>query len=315
MQASDRQPLRLRPYVTQAVWGGQRLAQGYGVDPQGLPNIAEAWVLSAHPRGSSTAEAGPFAGLSLEQLFAARPELFGTRCAGKERFPVLVKLIDARDDLSLQVHPRDNDPVLLPGEAGKTECWYILEARPGAKLYLGPRGAIARARFAAAIADNTVMDFVACVDVSPGDFYFIPAGTLHAIGAGVLLAEVQQNSDTTYRVYDYNRLQNGVPRRLHVEQALAVTDLLPYAPPPRKQGLLCDCDYFTVEERESRSGFSGQAGEESFVHLLILEASGGAKLKWEGTETPLAKGDSVLIPAGAGKFSAEGDVKALLTSV
>ena len=311
---SDRQPMKLRPHVTQAVWGGSRLARSYGIDPRGLPNAAEAWALSAHPRGSSVAETGPFAGQSLERLFAAKPGLFGSRCGGMDRFPVIVKLIDAKEDLSLQVHPRDNDPVLLPGEAGKTECWYILEAAPGARLYLGPREAITRARFAAAIENNTIMDYVQAYPVQPGDFFFIPAGTLHAIGAGVLLAEVQQNSDTTYRVYDYNRLQNGVPRQLHVEQARAITDLLPYEPlSPAGGETLCACGYFTMEQRSG--SFSGQAGEESFVHLLILEADSDAKLVWEDMLLPIAKGGSILIPAGAGKFSVDGDVRILMTTV
>jgi len=320
MPTSDRQPMKLRPYVTQTVWGGVRLARGYGVDPQGLTNIAEAWALSAHPRGSSAVVTGPFAGQTTAQLFAARPALFGTRCAHMDKFPVIVKLIDAQEDLSLQVHPRDDDPVLLPGEAGKTECWYILEAPPGAKLYLGFRAAITPAQFAAAIENSTIMDCAASYDVVPGDFYFIPAGTLHAIGAGVLLAEVQQNSDTTYRVYDYNRLQNGELRELHVEQARAVIDLLPYGLPRQERGpggirRLCECAYFTLEERDTRSGFSAEAGEESFVHLLILQADDGAVLGWENMEMPIAKGDSILIPAGAGKFSVDGDVQVLVTSV
>jgi len=312
--------MKLRPHVSEAVWGGHRLAQDYGIDPQGRANTAEAWVLSAHPRGASTVDTGPFAGQTLERLFAERPELFGAHCAGKERFPIIVKLLDARDDLSIQVHPRDNDPVLLPGEAGKTECWYILEAPPGAKLYLGFREAITRAQFAAAIENKTIMGYVQSFEVEEEDFYFIPAGTLHAIGEGVLLAEVQQSSDTTYRVYDYNRLQNGQPRELHVEQARVVTDLLPYEPPRQKWGLfgtkhLCECEYFTVEERDARFGFSEEAGDESFVHLLILEADKGAKLEWDDIETPIAKGDSILVPAGAGKFSVDGDVRVLVTSV
>jgi len=310
----DRQPMKLRPHVTQAVWGGDRLARSYGIDSQGLPNTAEAWALSAHPRGSSVAQTGPFAGQSLERLFAARPDLFGARCAGMDQFPVIVKLIDAREDLSVQVHPRDNDPVLLPGEAGKTECWTILEAAPGAKLYLGLREAITPARFAAAIEDGTIMDFVQAYPVQPGEFYFIPAGTLHAIGAGVLLAEVQQNSDTTYRVYDYNRLQNGAPRQLHIEQARAVTDLLPWEPPSPAGGeTLCVCDYFTVKQRSG--SFTGQAGEESFIHLLILEAGDNAKLTWQDMQLPIARGGSILVPAGAGKYSADGDVRALITTV
>ena len=320
METSDRQPMKLRPHISETVWGGNRLAGGYGIEPQGRANLAEAWLLSAHPKGSSAVETGPFAGQTLEQLFAARPELFGSNCAGRERFPVLVKLIDAKEDLSLQVHPRDNDPVLLPGESGKNECWYILEAPPGAKLYLGFTEAITREQFAAAIENKTIMGFVEAFEVEQGDFFFIPAGTLHAIGKGVLLAEVQQSSDTTYRVYDYNRLQGGQPRELHIEQAQAVADLLPYEPPRQKWGLfgtkkLCECEWFTVEERDARFSFSDEADGESFMHLLILEADDGAKLEWEDEAMPIRKGDSILIPAGAGKFSVDGDVRALVTYV
>ncbi|MDR2686852.1 MAG: class I mannose-6-phosphate isomerase, partial [Oscillospiraceae bacterium] len=237
MEIGDRQPMKLRPHVSETVWGGNRLAENFNIDPQGRANTAEAWALSAHPKGCSTVEDGPFAGRTLARLFAERPELFGSNCAGKEKFPVIVKLIDAKEDLSLQVHPRDGDAALRPGEAGKNECWFILEAPPGAKLYMGLREAITRAQFAAAIENKTIMGYVQAFEVEEGDFFFIPAGTLHAIGKGVLLAEVQQNSDTTYRVYDYNRLQDGQQRELHVAQAGAVADLLPYEPPRQKWGL------------------------------------------------------------------------------
>jgi len=322
MEIGDRSPLKLRPHISETVWGGRRLIENYGVDPRGRANAAAAWVLSAHPKGCSTVETGPFAGQTLARLYGERPDLFGSHCAvnGKERFPVLVKLLDAKEDLSLQVHPRDGDEVLLPGEAGKNECWFILEAQPGAKLYMGPREAITRAQLAAAIEDKTVMGYMQDFEVEEGDFFFIPAGTLHAIGKGVLLAEVQQSSDTTYRVYDYNRLQDGKPRELHVAQATAVADLLPYEPPRQKWGLfgtktLCECEWFSVEERDVRFGFTDEADEESFVHLLILEAGEGAVLEWEGIEMPLRKGESVFIPAGAGKFSVDGDVRALVTYV
>jgi len=320
METSDRSPMKLRPHISETVWGGTRLVEHYGVDAQGRANAAEAWVLSAHPKGCSAVETGPFAGLTLAQLFDERPDLFGTHCAGSDRFPVIVKLIDAKEDLSLQVHPRDGDEVLQLGEAGKTECWFILEAPPGAKLYMGLSEAITRTQFAAAIENKTIMGYVQAFEVEEGDFFFIPAGTLHAIGKGVLLAEVQQSSDTTYRVYDYNRLQGGQPRELHIEQAQAVADLLPYEPPRQKWGLfgtkkLCECEWFTVEERDARFSFSDEADGESFMHLLILEADDGAKLEWEDEAMPIRKGDSILIPAGAGKFSVDGDVRALVTYV
>jgi len=281
-----RYPMKLTPHISETVWGGDRLVKEYGIDPRGRANCAEAWVLSAHPNGSSIVQNGAYAGMGLSELYA--------------NFPILVKLIDAQDDLSIQVHPRDTDSVLLPGEAGKTECWYILDAKPGAKLYLGFKRAITRDEFARAIEEQTLTDHVRAFEVHAGEFYFIPAGTLHAIGRGVLLAEVQQNSDTTYRVYDYGRLQNGAPRQLHVEQALAVTDLAPYKP-SRKTRI--ECEYFSVEEW--RGDYAGSAGE-SFVSLLVLDHAGDCTLFCAGMELPVGRGDSVLIPAGAGAFRVAG---------
>ena len=309
-------PMKLKPYISETVWGGSRLVTEYGIDPQGCANCAEAWVLSAHPNGSSMVQNGAYAGMRLDELYAHAPELFGKRAADK--LPVLVKFIDAQDDLSIQVHPRDTDDVLLPGEAGKTECWYILDAQPGAKLYLGFRKAITREAFAHAIKTQTLMEHVQAFEVQAGEFYFIPAGTLHAIGRGVLLAEVQQNSDTTYRVYDYGRLQNGVPRALHVEQAMAVTDLVPYAPQAIAEGAnglreLVRCAYFAVEEWSGVGEFAGVATEESFVSLLVL--SGEAVLICAGEELPLCKGESVCIPAGAGEYRVKGDCRILITTV
>jgi mannose-6-phosphate isomerase len=309
----ERKPMRLAPHVTEAVWGGNRLAAEYGVDPAGRKNCAEAWMLSGHPRGSSLVRGGAYDGMPLEALFHGRRELFGEACAGLERFPVLVKLIDAREDLSIQVHPGDND-FLLPGESGKTECWYILDAEPGAKLYLGFQEAITREQFTHAIENKTLMGYVQTFEAQAEDFFYIPAGTLHAIGKGILLAEVQQSSDTTYRVYDYNRLENGRPRPLHVERARVVTELGPYEPTRERFKLfgtrkLVSCEHFTVEECAGR----GEAGEDSFVHLLFLEADGGCVLECGGAVMPIKKGDSVLIPAGAGKYSVDGGCRALET--
>ena len=313
-EAHDRKPMRLRPHVTEAVWGGSRLAEEYGIDPGGRKNCAEAWMLSGHPRGSSTVQGGAYDGMTLETLFREHRELFGEACAGMERFPVLVKLIDAREDLSVQVHPDDGDSVLQPGESGKTECWYILDAEPGAKLYLGFCETITKEQFANAILKKTLMGYVQPFEVEAEDFFFIPAGTLHAIGKGILLAEVQQSSDTTYRIYDYNRLENGQPRPLHVDQARAVTDLNPYEPVRDRLKIfgtkkLISCDYFTVEECAGR----GEAEEDSFVHLLFLEADDDCVLECGDEELPVKKGDSILIPAGAGKYSVDGGCRVLET--
>jgi len=315
--------MKLRPYISENIWGGNRLVEEYGVDPQGKANVAEAWILSARDNKSSVVENGAFAGMSLTQLYEKFPELFGGKCAGRGVFPILSKLIDAREDLSIQVHPGDDDgEVLLPGESGKTECWYIVDADPGARLYLGFREAITKAQFAAAIENKTLMSYVQDFEAEPGDFFFIPAGTLHAIGRGLLLFEVQQNSDTTYRIYDYNRLENGKPRPLHVEQARAVTDLEPYEPMRQKLGLfgskkLISNELFTIDEWNGPFGFTDEAEGDSFVHLVFLEVDEeGCFLSLDNQDDDkmqVYKGDSVLIPAGAGEYHVEGKYHVLVT--
>ena len=283
--------MKLIPHDVKLIWG------------------SEAWLLSARANAESTTEAG----LGLGELFVKQPALFGTKCAG-ETFPLLIKFIDARDDLSIQVHPRDEDRhVLQPGEAGKTECWYILDAAPGAKLYLGFCAAISQEQFAQAITDGTLMQYIQAFDVKPGDFFYIPAGTLHAIGKGVYLAEVQQNSDTTYRVFDYNRLQNGAPRALHVEQAMAVTELVPYTQTQPTGDMLVQNEMFTVAKLGGPGGFSGKATAESFVSLVFIEGAG--KLTCGSKTIAVRKGDSIFIPASAGEFTITGNCAALATSL
>jgi len=270
---------------------------------------SESWLLSARENAESTLN-----GKGLGELYAKQPELFGIKRAGRADFPLLVKFIDARDDLSIQVHPRDEDShVLASGEAGKTECWYILEAQPGAKLHLGFREEITREQFRQAIADGTLMQHVQAFDVKAGDFFYIPAGTLHAIGRGVYLAEVQQNSNTTYRVFDYNRLQNGAPRPLHVAQAMAVTDLVPYKQPQPTGALLVQNEFFTVARLGGPGGFSGLAGNDSFVSLVFIAGTG--ELSCCGETIAVKKGDSLFIPAGAGEYQVVGNCAALATSL
>ncbi len=325
-------PMKLLPYVSETVWGGRRLIDEYGVDPGAKANCAEAWVLSAHPKGSSVVRNGAYAGQSLHDLAATFPELFG--CCGTAEEPprrgcgtagepprrgCLIKLIDARADLSVQVHPHDGDAVLRPGEAGKTECWYILDADPGAHLLLGFREPTFKEAFACAIRENRLTELTQFFPVKAGDFFFIPAGTLHAIGGGILLAEVQQSSDTTYRVYDYNRKP---PRELHIEQALAVTHVVPYTqkqtPALIESGRksLVRCEYFAVEEWSPADAPEGRltacAPPESYVSLLALEGAG--QVVSCGESLPFAKGESVLLPAGSGAFTMEGAVKALVTT-
>lgn len=213
-------PLLLKPAVKDYLWGGQKLKTLYNIESD-LDITAEAWVLSCHPNGHSTVKNGDMAGKTLAQVLDEwqQPPL-----------DILVKLIDARDKLSLQVHPDDAYAAAHHNSLGKTEMWYVLDAEPGATLICGFEQEITTQEFAAHIAAGTPEQVVAHVPVKPGDVFFISPGTVHAIGAGILLAEVQQNSDITYRVWDWGRVgTDGKPRQLHVEQALDVSETKPYA--------------------------------------------------------------------------------------
>ena len=194
-------PVKLLPYISSTIWGGTRLVEEYGVHTD-KQNAAEAWVLSCHPNGCSTICGGEYDGKTLREVYEADPSICGARGAAFKEFPILIKLIDARDNLSIQVHPDEAYARRVENGAGKTECWYILDCDEDAELALGFTKEIDRGTFRASIENNTLMDYVQKVKVHKGDFFFIEAGTLHAICKGVLLAEVQQNSDTTYRVYD-----------------------------------------------------------------------------------------------------------------
>ncbi|MBQ6679945.1 MAG: class I mannose-6-phosphate isomerase [Lachnospiraceae bacterium] len=210
--------LFLTPHFTENVWGGTRLHDVFGYDVTGS-HIGECWGISAHGHGSSLIRNGRFAGCTLREAVAEDPRLFGLTTP---EFPLLVKLIDAADDLSIQVHPDDEYARIHEnGSPGKSECWYILDALPGAELVLGHR-AKTREELKEKIERGEMAALFRTVPVFPGDLIRIPPGTVHAIKGGILLLEIQQNSDITYRVYDYDRLWQGKKRELHVEKSLDV---------------------------------------------------------------------------------------------
>ena len=317
-------PVKLLPYISSTIWGGTRLVEEYGVRTD-KENAAEAWVLSCHPNGCSVIAGGELDGKTLREVYEADPSICGTRGKAFREFPILIKFIDARDDLSIQVHPDEDYARRVENGAGKTECWYILDCDADAELALGFKKTIDRETFRASIEQNTLMDYVQKVKVHKGDFFFIEAGTLHAICKGVLLAEVQQNSDTTYRVYDYDRRgADGKPRALHVDKAVDVTDTVPYttyvptdadkarfATPQRE--LLTVCDLFSVCRVTCGGLYAGEASADSFVSLLALEGSGS--FACGDTAFPLQKGESVFIPASAGAFTVQGDLELLETRI
>ena len=298
--------LKLTPACKDYLWGGQRLKTDFGVQSN-LDPLAEAWVLSCHPDGPSLLPDGT----TLADYLAAHPEAAGSHCEAFADFPVLVKLIDAKNDLSIQVHPSDAYALEHEHQYGKTEMWVVLAAEPGAFLYYGFDHEITKEEFARRIRENTLTEVLHAAPVQKGDVFFIPSGTLHAICHGIVIAEVQQNSNVTYRVYDYGRVgADGKPRALHIEQALAVTDLRP-APALDFAPHLGQCAYFTTDLR--RAPFGETVDETSFAALLVTEGTG--TLAMDGETMPLAAGDCLFVPAGSGTFQVEGDCSVLVTRV
>ena len=298
--------LKLTPSCKDYLWGGNRLRSEFGIKSD-LNPLAEAWVLSCHPDGPSYLPDGT----TLAEYIAAHPGCLGTDCEKFEQFPILIKFIDAKNNLSIQVHPSNEYALKNEHQYGKTEMWYVLDCEPGAYLYYGFDREISKEEFQERIKNNTLTEVLHAVPVHKGDCFFIPSGTLHAICKGVVVAEVQQNSNVTYRVYDYGRVgADGKPRALHVKQALEVMRRTP----PEQHDFsphLAKCDYFTVDV--VAGGYTGTADETSFVSLLITEGEG--RLTCGGETVQAKKGDSFFITAGSGAYALTGSCKALLTTV
>lgn len=311
-------PLKLKPFVSETVWGGRRLIDEYSVETE-KRNAAEAWVMSCHKNGTGVVENGELAGKTLREVYLEHPEIGGKNCEGFSDFPVLIKFIDAAADLSVQVHPDDAYCAEKGAGAGKTESWYILDCEPGAYLLLGFKEKITKEQFEQAIKSDTLMDYVQKVPVKKGDFFFIEAGTLHAICKGILLAEVQQNSDTTYRIYDYGRMGlDGKPRELHVEDAVNVTKLEEYKNPCTPtvtdgKTQLVSCPFFTESVFEVNGSVDGFADDNSFVSILVLDGQG--ELLCKGEKLDIKKGDSIFVPAGCGSYTLSGTLSILETTV
>ena len=316
--------LKLTPAIKDYIWGGTRLSKEFDMvtftDRQ-----AEAWVLSCYSAGENIIENGEFKGRTLSDVLSNEGKSYlGKNCEKFEEFPILIKLIDALDNLSVQVHPDDEYALRVEGEYGKTEAWYIVDCDDDAEIIYGFKKDITKEEFRKSIEDNTLLDYVNRVKVKKGDIYFIEAGTLHAICKGILLAEVQQNSNTTYRVYDYGRLQNGKPRELHVDKAIDVTSTkaldcsgAPVGERTEKDGyfetLLTKCELFTVKRLEIEEKAVLTADESSFVSLVCLEGN-GVVMHGDSCVT-LYKGESLFVPAGFGKFEVLGSLTVIESRV
>ncbi len=314
--------IRLEPAFKDYLWGGTRLRDDFGKNCS-YDKVAESWELSCHKDGPSTVATGEDKGLTLQEYIDKHGKgVLGTNCERFEFFPILIKLIDAKDNLSVQVHPNNEYAQRVEGEYGKTEMWYVVDCDEGAELLYGFKHEISKEEFAERIADNTLLEVTNNVPVHKGDVFFIEAGTLHAIGKGILIAEIQQNSNTTYRIYDYGRVgKDGKPRELHVEKAKDVTRLAPAkqypeTPVVQHEGytskLMASCEYFTTYVLDVAEGAELEADSTSFNNLLILEGEG----KVTGDDTvEFKKGDSLFIAAGTGKYTLSGKCKAVLTKI
>ena len=296
---------KLRPYIKEIVWGGNTL-RDYGKVFKGK-NIAECWELSLHKEGSSIIDSGEQKGQLLADVLTK--EDCGPKCDKFEFFPTLIKLIDAKRELSVQVHPSDEYALKNYHSFGKTEMWYILEATPGAGIYLGFNKDTTKEEVKQRIKDNTLVDILNFIDVRPGDCYFVKSGTVHAIGGGITLFEVQQNSALTFRLYDWGKLDmDGKPRELHIKQSLKVLDYKKFEPTKFDRPLLGECDYFSTSEHlvAEKSKISANMG--SFISLTFVEGSG--KLN----DITYKKGDTFFIPHGK-SAEIKGDGKYLLTTI
>ena len=318
-------PLKFEPILKTIVWGGEKIAPYKGIETT-QSHIGESWELSGVAGNESIVSEGPLKGRSIASLVKEyKGELVGKHVYENtaDEFPLLIKFIDAQKDLSIQVHPNDELAAERHnGSKGKTEMWYVVAADPGAHLLAGLKEKITPEEYAAKVADGSITDVLARYDVKPGDVFFLPAGRIHAICSGCFIAEIQQTSDITYRIFDYNRPGlDGKPRQLHTEQAKDAIDYTvypdyrtEYSPEENEEVELVNCRYFTTSVYDLSLPFAKDLSSiDSFMVVMCL--SGEGSMEVDGEAVSLRQGETVLIPASADDvcFIPESSMK-LLTS-
>ena len=316
-------PLKLRYHAKTALWGGNTLKVEWN-KPCDFDKLAETWELTVRREAANPVLNGRDAGKTLAEYLAEHPHALSSESALAD-FPLLVKLIDARDDLSVQVHPDDTYARDVENDFGKTEMWYIVAAEENAKIIYGLRDGLTASDFKKAFEGGQIFDAMKSVKVHAGETYFIPSGMIHAIGAGCLIAEIQQNSDLTYRVYDYDRVgADGKLRELHTQKALDVIrpfseaeiDSIRYS---RAASLdvgecLASCPYFEVHQiKPCGAPVALSVDNRSFHHLLCV--GGDGEIVCGGKRYPVTRGDSYFLPAGMGEYSLCGNVTVLLSTI
>ncbi|MBR6382023.1 MAG: class I mannose-6-phosphate isomerase [Lachnospiraceae bacterium] len=308
------QILRLTPYFSHTIWGGSRLRSEFGYAEPG-DDIGECWGISAHPSGESTVTGGPYDGCRLSELWRDHRELFGNLPG--DRFPLLVKLIDAKDDLSIQVHPDDAYAAKYEnGSLGKTECWYVLDCPEGATLVAG-HNARTREELRGMIREGRWTQLIREVPVHKGDFIQIDPGTVHAIKGGILLLETQQSSDITYRLYDYDRLQNGKPRELHLDKSIDVISVpakpveesvVSFADAPENRLIrLQECRYYKVSLARVNGTLTAPLNN-PFTNFSVVSGTGSVN------GLPVRKGDHLILTHALTHLTLEGHFEAILSN-
>ena len=321
-------PLKFQNIFKSVVWGGEKIAPFKGVNTQ-QKNIGESWELSGVKGNESVVAEGPLAGRTITSLAEEyKGALLGEKvyAATGTEFPLLIKFIDARDDLSIQVHPDDKLAAERHnGSKGKTEMWYVVQADEKAHLMSGLNKEITPEEYAAKVADNTITDVLHDYDVHDGDVFFLPAGRIHSIGSGCFIAEIQQTSDITYRIYDFGRLGlDGKPRELHTELSKAAIDYTvlpdyktPYQSIKDQENELVSCKYFTTSLYElDKEVTKDMSGLDSFVIAICVEGS-GSLTDSEANAVSLRQGETVLIPACSRSFTLrpEGSMRVLTSYI
>lgn len=314
-----KEPIRFAPYLKSVIWGGEKICKYKGIS-QTEPNIGESWEISEVQGHESIVSEGSYKGMLITELI----ENFGSELVGKNvmaryggKFPLLVKLIDAKDNLSVQVHPDDALAMARHGSRGKSEMWYIIEAENNAKIYSGLNRQMTPEEYVKRVLDNTIEETLAIHDSHPGDVYFLPAGRVHSIGAGNLLAEIQESSDITYRIYDYARRDaDGNTRELHTDLAKDAIDYTYYkdyrsaTPDHAKDDVkIAECDHFTVYRLMIDGEKQFAYDDSSFTVLMCLE--GEVKIKYDNGDMTLNRGETVLLPAVMNSFALDGQATLL----
>jgi len=311
--------LKLDPVLKNYIWGGTKLKEDYN-KVTSLETVAESWELSCHSNGTNLISDS---NIYLNKYLINNPELLGENSKKFDNFPILIKLIDAKDNLSIQVHPSNDYAKKHHSSYGKTEFWYVVDCEPNSYLYYGFNKTISKDEFKNRIKDNSILEILNKVPIKKGDIFFIEAGTIHAICKNTLIAEIQQNSDITYRIYDYNRTdKNGKKRELHIDNALDVINFNPTINPIKRitektpsytKTFLITSKYFEIYKYDIKTTCKLFTDSSSFASLLVLNGSG--TLNYNNQTISYTKGDSFFVPANLGEYEISGNSEILITTI